>query len=264
MTTLTKHATGTFSWPELGTTDQDGAKKFYSGLFGWTIKDTPMGPSEVYTIFQKNGNDVGALYTLRAEQKGVPPHWGAYVTVDDADASAAKAKQLGGTVVMEPFDVMEHGRMAVIKDPTGAVFCVWQAKQHIGASVLNEPNAMCWTELVTPDPAKAKEFYTKLIGWTTSEMPMKDGGVYTLFNRADGVGAGGLMKTPEMMKGAPAVWMTYFAVEDIQAAVAKIQQLGGKIAVPPQMIPDVGTFTVAQDPQNAVFCLLQPLPQMKK
>ena len=146
MATLTPHAPGTFSWPELGTTDQEGAKKFYTALFGWTANDTPMGPGETYTIFQKNGKDVGALYTLRAEQKqnGVPPNWGAYISVANADETAAKAKQLGGTLLMEPFDVMEHGRMAVITDPQGATFCLWQAKKHCGIQVFGEPNSLGW------------------------------------------------------------------------------------------------------------------------
>jgi predicted enzyme related to lactoylglutathione lyase len=261
MATLTPHAPGTFSWPELGTTDQDGAKKFYTALFGWTANDTPMGPGETYTIFQKNGKDVSALYTLRPEQKkmNVPPNWGAYISVTNADEAAAKAKQLGGTVLAEPFDVMEHGRMAIIQDPNGAVFQVWQAKQHIGAGVIGEPYTLCWTELMTPDPAKSKAFYTGLIGYTTEDMPVPGGqGTYTIFKRADGTQAAGMMKIPDQMKGVPSHWLSYFAVEDIQATVGKLTQIGGKVQVPPTPIPGIGTFSVVQDPQGAYFAMLQP------
>src|SRR5262245_35495890 len=103
MPTITQHAPGTFSWPELATTDQPGAKKFYSALFGWGLDDSPMGESEVYTMLSIGGRNVGALYSQQKEERahGVPPHWSSYVSVENADESAAKAKQLGGTVIAE-------------------------------------------------------------------------------------------------------------------------------------------------------------------
>jgi uncharacterized protein len=261
MTILTQHAQGTFCWPELASTDQNGAKKFYGELFGWTATDVPMGPDAgFYTLFKKGTNDCAALYTLGPEmlKQGVPPNWGAYVAVNDAEESAKKAKELGGTVIMEPFDVMGTlGRMAVIQDPTGAVFSMWQAGDHIGASVLDEPGAMCWTELMTGDPDKARSFYTKLFGWTPMDMGEAYGG-YTVFQRADGAKAGGLMKTPDEMAGVPPHWMTYFASSDIQQTNAQVQKLGGNVMVPPTPIPNIGTFAVYSDPQGAAFAVLQP------
>ena len=126
MPTVTTHAPGTFNWPELATTDQNAAKKFYTTLFDWQATDDDMGPGGVYTIFKRDGKAVAALYTLKADMRkqGVPPLWGSYISVENADASAAQAKTLGGKVIMEPFDVMEHGRMAVITDPQGAVFAL--------------------------------------------------------------------------------------------------------------------------------------------
>src|SRR6184192_4095337 len=134
MSTTTQHAPGTFCWPELSTTDQNGAKKFYSTLFGWTFNDTPIGPNEVYTTLQLGGRAAAALYNMRPEMRaqGIPPHWMSYVAVEDADQTAARARQLGGTIIVQPFDVMELGRMAVIQDPTGAPFALWQAKKHQG------------------------------------------------------------------------------------------------------------------------------------
>src|SRR5258706_13353085 len=157
MTTTTQHATGTFCWFELGTTDQDGAKKFYSGLFGWKPDDTPTGDGQTYTMLRHNGREIGALYPQPKEQReqGVLPNWMPYILMESADQTVAKIKQSGGKVLKEPFDVMEYGRMAVCQDPTGGTFSVWQAKQHSGAGVVNETGAVCWNELITNDSPKA-------------------------------------------------------------------------------------------------------------
>src|SRR5947207_3155995 len=118
-----QHAPGNFCWVELHTSSQEGAKQFYEPLFGWTHVDHPMGPDQVYTMFQIQGDFVSACYQ---DSSGPPPHWNIYVASENADATAEKAKELGGTVVMGPFDVFDAGRMCVIQDPTGAFFCVWQ------------------------------------------------------------------------------------------------------------------------------------------
>ena len=148
-----EYAPGTFCWFELGTTDGEAAKKFYTELFDWSFDDHPMGPAMVYTMLKQDGKDVGALYQMPAEMtdQGIPPHWLSYASVTSADETAAKAKELGATLMKEPFDVMDVGRMAVIQDPTGAVFALWQAKAHTGAGVVNVPNSVCWNELATPD-----------------------------------------------------------------------------------------------------------------
>src|SRR5215469_889312 len=153
MTNASKgHPAGSFCWVELATTDQEGAKKFYSSLFGWSPNDNPMGPGEVYTIFRLNGRDAAAGYTLRKEQKDqhVPPHWALYIAANSADETASKAAKAGGTVLAPAFDVMDVGRMAVLQDPTGAVFCAWQAKKHSGLGAISENNAFCWADLSTP------------------------------------------------------------------------------------------------------------------
>lgn len=257
MPTVTSHALGTFNWPELATKDQDGAKKFYTGLFGWEFKDQDMGPQGVYTIFTLHGSDVAALYTLDANQAaaGVPPYWGTYITVENADAAAAKAKTLGGTVIMEPFDVMEHGRMAVITDPQGATFCVWQAKKHCGIQVFGEPNSLGWTQLNATDTGVAKKFYTELIGWKTQDMPASTGGEYTMWLKADGP-AGGMMAMPPQAAGAPSHWLPYFAVTNVDEAAKKGASLGAATYVPPTDIPNVGRFAVLADPQGAAFAVV--------
>jgi predicted enzyme related to lactoylglutathione lyase len=255
MATLTKRAQGTFCWPELMTSDQAGAKQYYSSLFGWTVKDIPIPNSGPYTTFQLNGRDVAAAFTLPAEMRkqGVPPYWGAYISVDDADQAVKKAKELGATVLMEPMDVMDGlGRMAALQDPTGAHVSVWQAGTHIGAQALDEVGALCWTELMTRDTAKAKAFYSALIGWKTEEMPMGPM-PYTLYKRVDGVNAGGMMAIPADMPQVPPHWLSYIQVENVGKTIERSTSLGGKTLVPAMMVPGVGEFAVLQDPQGAAF-----------
>ncbi len=251
MTEVTRHEPGSFSWAELATSDSEGAKKFYAALFGWSFADSPAGPDMVYTMWKKGSKSVGAMYGLGPQQKGVPPHWNIYVTVSSADESAKKAKDLGGTLLAEPFDVMDVGRMATIRDREGAAFCVWQAKKHIGAEVVNEPGAMCWCELDTTDTESAKTFYTGLFGWGA-----KAGGDYTEFQRA-GTSIGGMMKIPPEWGSVPPNWLTYFAVEDCDGTAKKASDLGGKPIVPPTTIDNVGRFAVLADPQGAVFAVIK-------
>src|SRR5438105_2840990 len=167
MAIVEKHAPGSFCWVELGTTDQAAAKTFYSSLFGWTPNDFPMGPGDLYTIFRLDGRDAAAGYTIRPEQRaqGVPPHWMLYIQVESADDAAARAEKLGGKVLAPAFDVMTVGRMAVLQDPTGAIFTAWQPKQHSGIGIAGVPGTLCWADLSTPDPARAREFYSALFGW---------------------------------------------------------------------------------------------------
>jgi hypothetical protein len=258
MATVTQHAPGTFCWPELSTHDQEGAKKFYTSLFGWTFEDNPMGESGTYTMLKHKGEAVGALYQMEEQRRaqGVPPNWGSYVAVENADKATARAKELGATVMMEPFDVMEHGRMAILQDPTGAVFQVWQAKKHIGATMLDEPGSLCWTELMTRDVAKAEAFYKGLLPWKSEAMPMEKG-TYTVFKRGDAPAAGMMEIQPEMGP-MPPHWLPYFAVEDADTTTGRARDLGAKVHMPPTNIPNIGRFAILADPQGAAFAILGP------
>lgn len=257
MPTMTQHSTGTFCWPECATGDAAASKKFYSDLLGWAWKDVPMGEQGTYHIAELRGAEVAAMYTLTGEMRaqGVPPHWASYVLVAGADEAAQRAESLGGKVVMGPFDVMDHGRMAVLMDPIGATFCVWQAKKHCGVGMLNEPGALGWTQLNATDPAKAKPFYTALLGWTYQDDPNPMGGVYTTWMKADGP-AGGMMAMPPGAEGAPSHWLVYWAVADTRESHAKAAALGAKTFVPPTDIPGMGTFAVLCDPQGVGFALV--------
>ena len=251
------HAPGSFCWAELATTDGEGAKKFYSELFGWTAQDNPMGPGMVYTMLKLSGKDVGALYEKGENMKNVPTVWASYISVANADEIAAKAKSLGGTVMQEPFDVMEVGRMAVITDPTGATFCIWQSGTHSGYGVKGEPNTVCWNELLTNDTERAIDFYTKLFGWTadTHGGPMP----YTEWkNGAEH--AGGMMQIAPHMGPIPPHWGIYFAVDDCDATFQKATSLGAQAYVPPMDIENVGRFATLSDPQGAVFSIIKLAP----
>lgn len=252
-----EYAPGTFCWVELATSDSEAAKKFYTELFGWSFDDNPMGPGMVYTMLKLDGKEVGALYKLmpHLEQQGVPPHWMSYVATGSADDTAAKAKTAGGTVLQEPFDVMDFGRMAVIQDPTGAVFSTWQAGTHKGAAVVNQPNSFCWNELVTTDTSKASAFYTGLFGWGTDVQqfgPME----YTMFTNGDKPAGGMFQLTPEM-EGIPPHWLTYFAVDDCDAKAQRAVELGAAIMKPADDIPGIGRFAILKDPQGAAFAIIK-------
>jgi uncharacterized protein len=241
---------GEFCWAELHTSDDVAAKEFYTSLFGWSFEDRPIGEGAVYTMLKKNGKNVGALY--KDTMSGAPPHWGLYVCVSSADEAAAKAKSLGGNVLMEPFDVMTVGRMAVVQDKQGAVLMVWQPKQHQGFDVVDEPGAFCWAELNTSDVNGAGPFYTGLFGWGT-----KGGDTgYTEFQVGERSVAGMMAITPDMGP-VPPHWLAYYQVADCDQAIARAKELGATIHVPGMDIPGVGRFGVIQDPQGAVFAVVK-------
>lgn len=255
MATITQHAPGTFCWAEMGSTDAAAAKKFYTGLFGWEAVDMPMGDSFVYTMLRKDGKDVGALYGLMKDQMdmGIPSHWMNYVASENVDETAAKIKGNGGTIVMEPMDVMDSGRMVVAKDPQGATFGAWQSKNHTGAGVIDEPNAVCWNELLTNDAKGAATFYAGVFGWTTEPF----GGDYTLFKHP-AKAAGGMMVIQKEWGPMPPSWAVYFAVENADKTIAKAKDLGAKIVMPAKEVPTVGRFALLADPTGGHFYILQP------
>jgi uncharacterized protein len=249
----TEHAPGTFSWVDVTTTDLDGAAAFYKGLLGWDHVDSPIGDGAVYRLFQLHGKIVAGGVEQQAEQRshGIPPHWNNYVTVEDLEARAARAADLGGTVVVPSFDVMTAGRMAVIQDPTGAYLSMWEPRESIGATRVNEPGCLTWNDLVSTDPAAAREFYGGLFGWRYEAMGEGSADEYWVCFNGDRSN-GGLMKTPQ--EGMPSFWYPYFAVEDADAAKRRIEELGGQPMVGPQDVPQ-GRFVVAADPQGAAFAV---------
>jgi uncharacterized protein len=251
----TEYAPGTFSWSDLGTTDLEGAKSFYTELFGWTFEDMPAGDSIIYSMASKNGKYVAAAYEMNPEMRaaGAPPAWLNYVTVANLEQSVAKARELGATVMQEPLDVLNSGRMAIIADPQEAMLAFWQPQRHIGAQIVNELGAMCWNDLRTTDVGGATDFYSRLFGWRIEEAT-GSGGAYDTIYLGDRTN-GGIMPITDQMAGVPPHWGVYFAVEDCEKAVARVEELGGRVLAPTMSVP-AGRFAVVSDPQGASVSLL--------
>ncbi|MEP7022682.1 MAG: VOC family protein [Actinomycetota bacterium] len=254
MPVRTSYAQGTPNWVDLQSTDTAAAKAFYGGLFGWDYEDFPMPQNGVYSMAKLNGSDVAAIAPQSPElaAAGAPSMWNTYLAVDSVDDTAAKVAPAGGQLAMEPFDVPGGaGRMAFVLDPSGAPVALWQAGNHMGAGLVNEPGTVLWNELITTDPSAAA-FYEQVLGMTATAMDMGDQ-KYTVFQVGDAQVGG---TSAPQMPGVPNHWHIYFAVEDADAAAAKIAELGGTILVPPFDIP-VGRIAVATDPQGAAFSIIK-------
>lgn len=249
----TKYTPGTFSWTDLTTTDQDGAKAFYTSLFGWDAQDNEAGDGFVYSMMLIDGKSVAAISPQPQQQRdaGAPPTWNSYITVESADDALERARQLGGTVHAPAFDVMDAGRMGIVQDPGQAYFAVWEPKTNIGAGLVNAPGALSWNELASTDMDAAAEFYAELFGWSTdpmdgSEMP------YLVVKNRDGHSNGGIR--PVTPPGTPPFWLVYFGSQDVESDLERVSELGGTQLMGPMSIGP-GTIGVVQDPQGAVFAL---------
>jgi uncharacterized protein len=238
---------GTFCWADLGTSDPDAATAFYGALFGW---ETKRGPHEVYSMLTLGGRNVAGLYRPPDDQP--PPGWLCYPSVQDADATAALARELGGSVLLEPHAV-GVGRGAFLQDPQGAVMGIWQPDGHIGASLVNEPGSMVWNQLATSDIEAAQSFYADLFGWSYEPL---EGSSEPYWNIRNGEGRlnGGVMGLPA--EGVPPHWLVMFTVADADAAAALVDERGGTVTVPPTAVP-VGRFAAMEDPAGAAFGLFE-------
>jgi predicted enzyme related to lactoylglutathione lyase len=238
------------------TTNPEAARAFYGELFGWKF-EIHAPETGGYAMAKLDGRDVAAV-AGRPPGMQLPPAWNVYFASSDVDAIAAKVKEHGGTIVMGPMDIMEEGRMALFIDPTGAHFGVWQAKRHTGAQVIDEPSAMCWYEINTPEAAKARDFYCKVFALEPTKLEAPGTEYWTLHKGPKTV-AGVLQMTKEWA-GVPPHWMTYFAVADTDLACKRIVELGGKVSVPAFDTP-YGRMSVVSDPTGAVFSIIELTPK---
>ena len=248
----TQYTPGTFSWADLTTTDEQAAKTFYGELFGWSATDNPVGDGASYSMMSIDGNDVAAIATQPQQQRdaGAPPAWNSYVTVESADRAASRAEELGATILAPAFDVFEAGRMAIVRDPQGALFMVWEPKAHIGASLVNAHGALSWDELATNDMEASASFYSRLFGWTVE--PVEGMAMpYMTIKTAAGTNNGGIRPT---MGSEPPNWLVYFGIEELDAGLSKVAQLGGSTISGPINI-GAGSIAVLRDTQGAVFAL---------
>jgi uncharacterized protein len=253
MPEMTAYGDGVPSWTDLASPDVEGSKAFYTALFGWEAETSPVPEAGGYTTFTLRGKQVAGVSPTMAP--GQPPAWMTYVNESDADGTIKRVTDAGGTVMVAPMDVMEHGRMAVVADPTGAVIGIWQPGLHTGAHLVNEPGTYCWSELATRDAEAAKAFYAAAFEWeaTTDPMgPMQ----YTEF-RVGGEPIAGMFPIGDMMPAdMPAYWGVYFAVADCDGSVAMATPLGANIVTAAMDIP-IGRFAGLRDPQGAYFSVIQ-------
>ena len=270
-------------WVDTSQPHPEAAVDFYRGLFGWEFEDVmPPGSEDKYFIARLHGGDVAAVGSIPEAAPAVAM-WNTYVWVESADEAASKVRDAGGGVLMEPFDVMDAGRMAVFTDPEGAVFFVWQAKELMGARVVNEPGSLAFNGLGTRDVEGAKSFYGSVFGWTALAL---GGGaeMWTLPGYGDYLErdnpdlrkqmaeadapegfedvVASINPIPDDQPDTPAHWSVTFAVDDADATAAKATELGGTVVVPPFDAPWV-RMTIINDPQGATFIASKFAPENK-
>jgi uncharacterized protein len=259
MAVVETYPPGSFCWLELATADAADAKRFYAGLFDWKFQEIPIAPGMVYTTARIGSSSVGALYQIseRDAARGVRPAWLSYISVVNLPDTVARAEALGASVIHGPIDVFDLGKAAVVRDPEGAPFALWQPGGHVGAGLVKEPGAMAWNEFASREPVRAASFYTALFGWTPSIEAEEERGLYAaLFNGV--VPAGGIRTIPEEWGDVPPFWMGYFTVRHCEEAADRAFALGGTVEYGPLDIPDFGRYAVIADPHLALFAVVEP------
>lgn len=252
MTNTMEPKIGSFCWAELSAKNTEVAKKFYAGLFGWKYHEEVLpGDMGTYVTILVNNLPIGAM-----AKSDLSPHWGSYIRVKNCDEAVKKAADLGAQIIKGSFDVMDAGRMAVIKDPEGAIIRLWEKKAHAGAPVQDQAEGdTCWHELMAKDPEKAYAFYAKLLGWS-AEVNDFEGQKYYSLKGADNEPVGGIMENcPEM--NCPPAWTTYFTVADLEKAMDYVKANGGKVNFGPHEVHGMGFFSACEDKEGAHFSIFQ-------
>ncbi|MFD5630720.1 MULTISPECIES: VOC family protein [unclassified Streptomyces] len=258
----TRFVTGAPNWLDLGTSDIEGATSFYGGLFGWQFQTA--GPDAGgYGFFQLAGETAAGGMQTTPDQG--PPSWTVYFQTPDADATVKAVEQAKGSVLMQPMDVMNEGRMAIIADEAGVSFGIWQPGGLKGIDVAGDPGSLCWVELCTADVPAAAAFYHAVFRWETSAMTFP-GGTYTCVNPADAGEAdvfGGLVALADdpVEAESGAYWLPYFEVDDTDAAVGKAKELGGKVRMAATDVEGVGRVAKLADPYGARFAVIKSAPR---
>lgn len=249
------HLPGKFVWFEHLSNDIPKARKFYDALFGWHTESMPIGDQRYSMILNGDGTTSTGIGGYGAAAPGARPAWMSYVSVTDVDASYRAALAAGAKSVSAPMDYGPVGRGATLADPTGAVFSIWRSAEGDRADAAQTPiGDWCWNELWTADDQRALAFYSQLLGYTHDAMDMGPQGTYYMLKTGD-VARGGLMRAVDPT--APSMWLPYVAVADCDATAARAKALGGEVLSPPQDIPNIGRFAIAQDPLGAAIAMIR-------
>jgi predicted enzyme related to lactoylglutathione lyase len=230
------------------------ASRFYCALFGWTVlaRHRPLDDASGWWIFRLEGKDVGDI------GPGPKPTWTMNVSVDDADATARAVVDQGGGVSMWPTPYFDAGRMAICTDPLGARFAIWESAGYLSPDVMHEPGSFTWCELTCRDVEVAKEFYAAVFGWGWASPPFAEGSGYSVFSLPGVPPIAGMVEMDELWPAdTPAQWMIYFAVGDTDRVAARTAELGGTVSMEPFDLYNVGRVAVLNDPEGAVFSVLQ-------
>jgi predicted enzyme related to lactoylglutathione lyase len=260
MSERSEYANGEFCWVDLATTDVDAATDFYGELLGVDAEPAPGDPEETggYGFFTKEGKMICGYGPT--QQEGQPPAWSSYVKVEDAEATAEKARGAGGQVIFGPIDLPnESGRIAVLQDSTGAFISINQQQRHRGAELVNEPGAWTWNNLLTDDMAAAKEFYGEVFDWsaTHNEQAPEYVWMWQVEGQRWPEGLGGLMEMgTDVPAGLPPHWEVYFMIDDLDQSVEMVKASDGQLFFGPREIP-MGRIAVVADPQGGSCSLIE-------
>jgi uncharacterized protein len=252
MSERTSYPPGTPCWVDLSTPDLQDALRFYGGLLGWELVDAGEEAGHYHQALVRGQRVAG----IGPTQPGGPPMavWTMYLSGSDVDAHSAAVKDAGGTVVVEPFDVLGLGRMLAAQDPTGAMFGIWEPGQHFGAQLVNENAAPTWNELLTRDIEAAMRFYGAIFDYAFEEIP--ESGGYQMM-KVDGRVVGGMWQMgDEMPPDVPSNWLNYFHLDDVDAGFDRARELGGELMREPRDSP-YGRLAPVRDPQGGVFSLIR-------
>jgi len=258
----TVNALNEFGWFDLSSSDPERARNFYAELLGWSAEVVPDPQAGGYGFFRYEGKEVAGVGPKQDPNQ--PSAWTPYVLVGDANATAAAVKEQGGTMFMEPFDVMGQGIMGIVADPAGAVFGIWQPGIHRGVELKNALGGVCWVDSMSRDAEASKRFYEAVFGWKATKFEGADApGEYWTLER-DGTGIAGVFPPMQgMPENVPSFWQIHFAVGDTDGIAHRAEELGGGVNFGPQDIPGVGRAAGLRDPEGVTFGILQPLPRQE-
>jgi len=241
------HENHAISWIDLSAKDLDGQVAFYKDMMGWNTFQIPETP---YTMFMVGDRPVAGVMAHAEEMVEMPSVWSTYVAVEDAAATCERAKELGGAIVQEPFEVPDGGMIAMIADPAGAMLCLFQGANENGIKLLDEPGAPCWFETMSRDSEAAVSFYCELFGWTATPMPDMP---YNVFSLGDAQVAGCMQIGDDMPAEVPSHWQVSFSIDgSVEDFMAKATEKGAQVMMGPMSTP-YGDGAVIMDPGGATF-----------